>query len=261
MADINDMRKNFYNQRRADVERQAKGSQQEGEDALKRRFTSLGSAGSGAELALQAKAREQADLQRSSALNEVSGQEASIMAQENEAESARRHASGEAEKQRKLAEGDLGFKREIFQSEQANKLRELDLAQKQFEMDKDTTEFNKRLAEGSLTGIKVVDPNSLPGTNYNPMNPNSSSGQHGSGSLIGTGYSREEFGQSAAAKFGGGDYNSAVAEWLKSPNVPSNIKSALQSEMDRIAATSPQTKKPVTLDQATQDINNQVQAM
>lgn len=266
MADINDMRKNFYTQRRADVERQARGSQQEGEDALKRRFTSLGSAGSGAELTLQAKAREQGDLARSQAINEVSGQEASIMAQENEADTQRKFASSESDKQRKLAGDDMGFKREIFQAEQGNKLREFDLAQKQFEMDKDTTEFNKRLAEGSLTGIKIYDPNSMP-QNFNPMNPNLGGGnEYGSGnqnynSLMGSGYSREEFGKSPQAMLYGGDYTRAVADWLKSPHVPANIKSTLQAEMDRLSATSPKTKTPVTLDKATQDINNTVSSM
>ncbi|CAK0758175.1 hypothetical protein CCP2SC5_2480003 [Azospirillaceae bacterium] len=71
--------------------------------------------------------------------------------QSQEQQDARSFQSSEAEKGRQfqggLADKDAAMKREFFNTEQGNKLKEMDLAERQFAADKDTTEFNKRMAE------------------------------------------------------------------------------------------------------------------
>lgn len=134
--DIGLKRQEFFNNRRADIERGAKAQGQEMGDALTRRFTAIGQASSGAAMQAQLKAQDQVTQQANQQRNELAGQELQAM----EPEAQRQFQAG-------LADKDQAFKQRLFDVEQGNKLQEIDLAKKQFELDRDTTEFNKRMAE------------------------------------------------------------------------------------------------------------------
>lgn len=133
------MREQYFQSRRAEARGAVGASMQGGEDAITRRFASMGSSGSGAQIAALQKNREAAQAAERQGLADVNAQELQQESAINEAEAARSF-------QGHLAGQDLGFRRDVFGAEQGNKLKELDLAQKQFDIDKATTEFNKRLA-------------------------------------------------------------------------------------------------------------------
>jgi len=71
-----------------------------------------------------------------------------------QSEKQRQWAKTEAHDQRmfqkQLTEQDLEFKNKVFNAENAARIDQFNLALKQFEMDKDTTEFNKWLAREEL---------------------------------------------------------------------------------------------------------------
>lgn len=111
-------------------------SLQNNSDALKRRFAAMGSAGSGAELKLQKQAVEQSDKLRAQTTNEI-----------NMAEEDANAANAQMENQMNIAQADMDFKSKVFAFERGSKLHELDLAERQQQIDSTTTEFNKRMAE------------------------------------------------------------------------------------------------------------------
>lgn len=156
---IADMRRQFFQSQRDIVNKElgaqraeaAQGlrqQQQEASDALQRRFAALGQAGSGAQIAAMSKLNQQGlDAQRAMENQIGRGALDRLGAAEQEAEyqqAAQELAGG---RQLQLAGMDEALKREIFGEERANKLKEYDLALKQFALDKDTTEFNKTLAQ------------------------------------------------------------------------------------------------------------------
>lgn len=167
MADIQAMRQKFFQGRRDDIERQGRGQVQEAQDALTRRFTTLGQAGSGAAIAASQKAREGIQANVNSAQNELAGHELQGFEQDATRDFARQQAKD-----------DMSFKKGLFDVEQGNKLKEIDLAERQFALDKDTTAFNRRLAEAEMgrknpglfggdgflgTGIDLGNPLANPG--------------------------------------------------------------------------------------------------
>ena len=157
--DINQMRQEYFKQRRSDVNQQATAARQEGEDMLTRRFATMGGTGSGAAIAAMQKNREMANENLRKGNQDVAAQELQVQEgdmgrefQASETQKAREDAQRARDFQGGLAGQDLAFKREAFGKENENKLAELDLARKQFELDKDTTEFNKRMAEAGGGG-------------------------------------------------------------------------------------------------------------
>jgi hypothetical protein len=86
------------------------------------------------------------------AMSDVNAQELQI----GEGDATRAFQSKEGETARAfqagLADKDFSFKQRLADIEQGNKLKELDLAERQFLLDKDTTEFNKRMAEAEAAG-------------------------------------------------------------------------------------------------------------
>lgn len=70
--------------------------------------------------------------------------------QTGERASSQQFAGGEAEKQRSFQQGqfdaDLAFKKKIEGFTESSKLRELNMAENQFKLDQQTTEFNKMLS-------------------------------------------------------------------------------------------------------------------
>lgn len=133
MPSVEELRQSMYQKKRGDLQQQARASQQQADDAITRRFASLGQAGSGAALGAQMKAREGIQANANSAMNDLATQEV-------ESQLQRQFATEQADK-------DMVFKRGLFDIEQGNKLKELDLAQKQYELERDAQEFNKRMAE------------------------------------------------------------------------------------------------------------------
>lgn len=145
---IADMRAKFFQsqrdianqdiaRQRADAFRAQNQQQDEAQDMIRRRFASMGAGGSGAEIAALAKLNEQG-LAGQRDINDRIG--AGVL-------DNLRSQEQNAELQQALAGRDELFKRELAGTDQANKLAQLDMAMKQFEIDKDTTAFNRRMAE------------------------------------------------------------------------------------------------------------------
>lgn len=134
--DIYAQRNKFFKGQRDEVSRGANAFQQQADDTVKRRFAAIGQSGSGANIAAQLKAQEMGAAQRDAAMNQIGGLEL----QAGEADIGRQFAAQQADK-------DMGFKRSLFDIEQGNKLKELNLAERQFALDSDTTGFNRRMAE------------------------------------------------------------------------------------------------------------------
>lgn len=178
MADLStleDQKKKFYQQRRDEAQRNSQASLQEGEGALNRRFSSLGMQGSGASIAANLKNREIAEASKQKALADISGQELQANMSEAEQEKGRQFAAGEAQKQREFAvvEGDRGrqfqkgmsdqeltLRKEMMSSDKESKLKSFDLAERQFQLAKESEEFNRRLAQLAM-GQTPEDPGIL----------------------------------------------------------------------------------------------------
>jgi hypothetical protein len=133
------LRTQFFQGQRDDVSRQANAARQQNDDLITRRMAAIGQSGSGAALGAQIKGREAVDQQRDAALGGIRSQEAGVQMQQAEADTGRAF-------QERLSDKDAALKSKFFDVENKNKLSELDLARQQFALDKDTTEFNKRLA-------------------------------------------------------------------------------------------------------------------
>lgn len=169
LADLQEQRNKFFKQKTEQAQGQIRGQTNENVGALQRRFTSMGAGGTGAAIAAEQKARASGLEQERQALGDIAGQQLQMGEQDigrqfqseeaergrgfqsQEALLARQAQLGEAEKARKfqqgMAERDIGARRELFDIENKNKIRELDLALQQFDLDKDTIAFNKRMAE------------------------------------------------------------------------------------------------------------------
>ncbi len=165
--DLQSMRRGMYQTRRDDANRNVNAAAQENQDVIRRRMASIGQSGGGAAIGLEMKAKEAGENMRRQAMNDVNAQESADTIQSLEAQAGRDFAANEAGLgrgfQEKMALGDQTFKRGMFDTEQTNKLRELDNWDKQFALDRDTTDFNKRMAEieagrkppGMLDGLGI----------------------------------------------------------------------------------------------------------
>ena len=188
LADLQGQRQQYFKQRGEQAQGQIQGETEGNVGALQRRFTSMGAGNTGAALAAEQTARDHGLAQQRQAMTDIGGQqlqagegdigrafqsEQTQQAQGFAAEQARlgRDAQlGEAEKgrgfQRELSDKDIAFKTKLADTEQGNKLRDMDLAYQQFQLDKDTTAFNQRMAElsggsnggsgKSPTGIQTI---------------------------------------------------------------------------------------------------------
>lgn len=163
LADLQNQRNQYFKQRGEQAQGQIGAQTQGNVSALQRRFTSMGAANTGAALAAEQKARDEGLAQQRQAQTDIAGQQLQAgegdigrAFQSEEARLGREAQLGEAEKarqfQRSMAEQDIGFKQKLADVEQQNKLKEMDLAYQQFQLDKDTTEFNKRMAELNTGG-------------------------------------------------------------------------------------------------------------
>lgn len=130
--DLTQLRQKMFSGKAAAVERNAKGEQQMADDAITRRMTALGQAGSGAAIGAQLKARESVQNSANIARNDLASREA------------------EAELGGAIADRDFNFKQEAFDEELANSDRAFALQRASFEDDQANTAFNRRMAELGL---------------------------------------------------------------------------------------------------------------
>jgi hypothetical protein len=166
MANLNDLynqRNQFFKQKQDEAIGNVNAQNQQQQDALQRRFTSMGAANTGAAISAQQKQSEAAAAQTRQVQNDIAGQQA----QANDVDIGRQFQSEEAQKGRDfsgreaqagrdfskgMSEQDMAFKQKIYDVEQQNKLKQMDLAERQFAMDKDAQAFNQRMAEIAAQG-------------------------------------------------------------------------------------------------------------
>jgi len=156
--DLLNKRSAYFQGKRQENQMEAGKATQEGDDALARRFASLNMQGSGASVAAGLKNREQVGDTLRKANLDVTNQEL----QAGEGDIQRAYGSEESQKGRDFTGNEsrlaremqggqfgqqLAFNEKTAAENQANKLQEIELAKQQFALDKDTTEFNKRMAE------------------------------------------------------------------------------------------------------------------
>lgn len=142
---------NRYAKLREETTQNANAASDKNMDALKRRFSSIGAQGSGAQIKLEQLAQKESEEQKRQAMRDLSladGEElvnrdlqkASILNQ-------RELAQAGFDQQRNLAQADMDFKAKVFSFERGSKMHELDLAERQQHIDTQTTQFNSRIAE------------------------------------------------------------------------------------------------------------------
>ncbi len=151
--------KNPFDLARQRASQRSQADLQQNQDALQRRFAAMGALNSGAAIKQQQLAQERAQQQREEAMSGIDATEAD----RHENQINRDFQAGEAEKQRGFQREqsglDRGFQDKVFQFDKESKLKQLDLAFKQFDMDKSNNEFNRKMAlmeqfgQGGLFGV------------------------------------------------------------------------------------------------------------
>lgn len=135
--------RNPYDMARERAQQRASQTGQKNAGAIARRFAAIGGLNSGAAIKAQQMAHQQADQQREDAVRDVDIAEGQMAQQQA-------HQSSEAEKARQFqadqAGQDRGFQEKVFSFDKESKLKQLDLAFQQFDLQKDESAFNRRLA-------------------------------------------------------------------------------------------------------------------
>lgn len=156
-----------YKAARERVQQRSVADSQQADDAIKRRFTAMGAMNSGAAVKAQQQAQEQVLQKRNEAMSSVDEAEQQraeriadrdFQSAENEKQRqfaakegllGREFQAGEAEKgrgfQREQSGIDRAFQEKVFSFDSASKLRQMDLADKEYALKKDESEFNKNL--------------------------------------------------------------------------------------------------------------------
>lgn len=173
-----------FDELRKQAKQRANQASQAGTEAMKRRFAAIGGLGSGASIKQENLVRQQANQQAEDAMTGINAAEAQersriadrdFAAQQNQLQ--RDFAGKEAEKgrsfQREISDKDFAFKNQVFAFEKDSKLKQLDLAQKQFDLDNETTEFNKRIAaiEAGINYVPASDGKPSETFKIDPMDP------------------------------------------------------------------------------------------
>lgn len=140
-------RQKFSQGRRDELSRQFNAQAQTAQDAMGRRFASMGMSNSGAALKAGLEAQNDIEAQRRDAENRLGQDELGQQLQLEQADLARRDAYDAKKLAVDQANADAEMKAQLANIEIANKYQDKDMAQKQFILDQDTTEFNKRMAE------------------------------------------------------------------------------------------------------------------
>lgn len=122
-----DLQKSFSGLKEQAVNR-ANASQQGNANAIQRRFAAMGASGSGAEIKALQNAQEQASNQIQDASQNIGFQEQQAL------------------QNRDLAQADMDFKNRVFSFDQASKMHELDMAERQQKIDSVIQQFNTKVA-------------------------------------------------------------------------------------------------------------------
>lgn len=162
------LNESFKNSLTNRITNQARGQVNDMSDAVQRRFASQGGLNSGAFLKHEALQRDQINQKAQDSINEqTQGLDSKLQEQlyqsglQNTLQG--QEADRQMEFQRAQGNADLAFKNRIAQFEAGSKLKEIDLAERSFESDVRTTDFNKRIAAaeskkgpGGILGGRVI---------------------------------------------------------------------------------------------------------
>lgn len=145
------------------IKQKGLAQQQQNIGAIQRRFAAMGGIGGPANEKIQSLATDNAqkqtndELAQSQAAQDQRDQARAQVGEERafqagEAEKERTFTSEEAGKargfQQQLADRDFDFQKQVFSFDKESKLKELDLSQRQFRLQKDMDTFNRGIAEG-----------------------------------------------------------------------------------------------------------------
>lgn len=138
---------NYFENQRQGIKNRIKNVGLQQNDVMARKFASMGGGPSGAEVKDQ-QIRDQNNLsQQEDAIAGVNAQESNTLAnrdfQSGESEKQRAFSGSEAQKARDLSSSQFGANL-AYQKEM--KLKELDMMQKQFDLDSQNTQFNKEMS-------------------------------------------------------------------------------------------------------------------
>lgn len=118
-----------YNALKEQVKNQGATAVQGANDQIQRKFSAMGASGSGAELKLLQEAQDNAQKQTNDAMLGVEAQ-----------------YQGELSN-RDLQQADMDFKQRVFNFDRGSKMHELDLSERQQQIDSVNTDFNKQMAQ------------------------------------------------------------------------------------------------------------------
>jgi len=152
--------------RLGDIRSQSQSNLQQGIDALRRRFAAMGSLSSGAAIKQEQVAREQSQAAQSGEERRTEqefaesekAREATLGFQESQERQRRSEVQDErifAERQqgiqrnfnREMSNQDLAWKNRVFDFDTDSKLYQLELANQEYNVNLETLEFNRRIAE------------------------------------------------------------------------------------------------------------------
>lgn len=117
-----------FNSLRDQANNQSNAASGQASDAIKRRFASMGAGNSGAQIKMEQQALDRNEEQRSATQANINNQET------------------EAGANRDSAQASLDFQNRVFSFNQASKMHELDLSERQQKIDSVTGEYNKNLS-------------------------------------------------------------------------------------------------------------------
>lgn len=167
------MRKKLFEKQRQQALGDIQAQGQDAQDALNRRFASIGGLASGASIKQQQILQDKIGQQRERALGGVADRESLAELEEARDAANKAFTSGEAEKQRGFLKGEaqvgrdfqgseaakvralqssqfdktFGLNREQFEFEKPLKLRQLDMERERLDLEKDQAAYNKMLSE------------------------------------------------------------------------------------------------------------------
>lgn len=146
-----DLTRQSFDSARSRLQGRLRADDQEQENALKRRFAASGMLNSGAAIKTLENQKQEQDRNREDQLQglDVAQSQAEIQNQQ-QTDQLNFQAENQARQRnlsRELQNADREFQDKVFNLDSTAKLAQLDLAVEQFQVDKDTTDFNKRLSK------------------------------------------------------------------------------------------------------------------
>jgi hypothetical protein len=135
-----------FQQARLQLTQRANAANQQNQDALKRRFASIGSLNSGAAVKTMQNAQQASDQQREEAIQNINAAEANDLRQEQDAARGRNF-------QREMSNNEREFQSKIYSADAAAKFSQMDIMLEEFFVNRESTkknfEIQKQQAENS----------------------------------------------------------------------------------------------------------------